>query len=278
MINGISSGQKIYRYTVRAQMVGTYTIGPARVAINNQIINSNVITVVVEQHQVQNVTKLAAFLRIGTDKNYVVVGEKILFVMRFYAQPSIKLEGMAKPDLSAFSSEELEGPFSGKKEIKGKEFNYVEWRGNFFAKKPGSFVIPAVSAIFTGGDARRPSSAFGSMFNSFFNHNFNQKQIYSNALTITVDPLPKYDGTVHGVGRFKTIRAEVDHAGATQGEGIVYRLVIEGDADFESMQVPELQMPDELKYYDSKTFTRAKNPMKWIKKCLSILCKRYSQG
>lgn len=258
MINGVTSGQKIYRYTARAEKVGSFTLGPVTVQVNNQNVHSNSLSVTVAQEQ-KNGADQSVFFRMAVDKKQPVVGESVLFVMRFYGDPSIKVDGIGKPDLSAFSAQELSGPFQGSKTVNGKEFAYIEWRTNFYPTKPGTFVIPAVSAVYSEARKSRRQSAFTVI--NLFDRALQQKQVFSNAVSITVDPLPLHDGPVHAVGTLTKVRAEVDRAQAPVGDGIVYKLTVFGDTDFQSMDAPELKMPETLRYYESKSYLPDKGPV-----------------
>ncbi|MGE0206855.1 MAG: BatD family protein, partial [Candidatus Babeliales bacterium] len=90
-----------------------------------------------------------------------------------------------------------------------------------------------------------------------FNSGMEQKQIFSQAVSLDVQELPEHTGPVHGIGVYDSLTAVVDHAQAQEGEGIVYRLTLKGDGDLQSIQPLELTMQEGLKYYESKNFIDA---------------------
>lgn len=251
-INGVSSVKKIYRYVLRPDKEGTFTIGPAYIDYNNQRFSSHSFPLMVGQQQAEDLKSAEAFVRLVVDKKQGVIGEKIAFAIRFYGGKSATLSTISQPELSGFSYEPLSGPFSGSEVIDGVTWNYVEWRTDLFPKKSGSLVIPPVMALYQL--PRQQRSHFGfDMIDRLFDAGNDQRNSYSNAVTIAVDELPPFAGILNGVGTFSALKALVDHAVAQEGEGIVLRLILEGDGDLNSIESLPLTMPESLKYYESKT-------------------------
>ncbi len=122
-----------------------------------------------------------------------------------------------------------------------------------YPEKTGLLTIPAIAAVCKMQRKRR--SQFD-VFDRLFDGGLEQKQVFSNALTIKVDELPPYKGKVHGIGTFTKLMAELDHAIAQEGEGIVLRLVLEGDGNLDAVEPIELSLPDGLKYYESKQYVK----------------------
>ena len=78
------------------------------------------------------------------------------------------------------------------------------------------------------------------------------KTIYSNAITIKVDPLPPYQGRVDGIGHIKSMSAHLHPAVLREGEGATLTIIVDGDIDVE--QFPLQNMPGSIKVYESKKY------------------------
>jgi len=253
-----SNGQLSVSYTfnIKIDTPGVYNVGPAEIEYKNNLYRSNDLTIEVSQTQVlKNKKDLAekVFFELDSDKQDVVLGEKIPISLRFYFMDGqkIKLERIIPADAKGLRRAEQEGPFGGQEEIDGVMYNYVEFRWGLFPTKIGSITLPAHRADFS----LRVKNGFFGGFSSFFGFGFEQKSVFSNALTFKVLPLPDYDGVVDAVGKFKSFSASVDRSAARQGDGIILTLELEGEGDFENLDITELKdMPSELKYYDSKRY------------------------
>ncbi|MEX0940446.1 MAG: BatD family protein [Candidatus Babeliales bacterium] len=250
IINGKRSIKKIFRFILRAEKQGAYLIGPAHTTINNRRVSSNTLVIRVGAQQIINATE--PFLRLLIDKAQVFVGESIQCTLRFYPGKSTSLDGISQPEFPDFDTRPLEGPFSGEEVIDTNPTKYIEWRTTLFPQKTGTLTIPSIAAIYKIPRKKRPM-AF-EMFDRFFDRGLEQKQAFSNVIKIKVDPLPEHTKPVHGIGDFNALKAEVDHQVAQEGEAIVYRLILEGNGNFETINSIDLVMPDGLKYYESKSY------------------------
>jgi BatD DUF11 like domain len=249
IINGEHSTKKIFRFVLRADKQGRYSIGPAYTLIDKQRVQSNVLTLVVGSAELIESDKAA--MRLLVDKDRVLIGEKISCSLRFYPGSSASLDGITEPSFMGFSAGKLDGPFTGTEVIDGVNRTYVEWRTFLYPEQTGLLTIPAVVAVCKMQRKRR--STFD-MFDRLFAGGFEQKQIFSNAVTINVDPLPPHKGQVNGIGTFTSFSAEREPAMAQEGEGIVVRLLLEGDGNFDAVLPIELSLPETLKYYESKHY------------------------
>lgn len=167
-----------------------------------------------------------------------------------------KLDGISQPQFPHFATTKLEGPFPGAQDVQGVTREYVEWRTVLTAEKAGVIDIPAIAALFKVPASRRHTSMFG--FPSFFDDPFQQKQIYSNALQITVKPLPesKQQKNCFGVGSFALALIALERSQAKEGEGVVLKVSIVGKGAI--MRFPILTLPDGLQYYESKQYIDGK--------------------
>lgn len=262
-INGVSSTK--YSYQVRINQLGTYTIGPARIHHNGVEMISDAVTVHVQAESgpvaAAHTKKVAqqtsnAFLRLLIDKESVVVGEKVTATLRFFYQdPSATLSHIGQPEVPHFDMKQISAPHADITTINGQEYRYAEWQWDMYPAAAGEFIIPAYSADYE--IPTKNSHAFG--FFMLFNQPAERKRVYSNAVKIVVRPLPHYDGEVHGIGNFTRMDAAIKPSIAKEGEGMIFSLEIEGEeGNWDQMKTPVLTMPQELRYYESRTlFTPA---------------------
>src|SRR5690606_36114470 len=89
----------------------------------------------------------------------------------------------------------------------------------------------------------------GSLF-MFMNMRSDRKRVYSNAVKITVDPLPHSSCQVNAIGVFENIMAYIAPPVAKEGEGMVLTIEVNGEGNLSVIKIPELSMPSGLKYYD----------------------------
>ncbi len=261
-INGVSTHQVSYQYAVRAKSVGTFNLGPAAVTIDGKVYTSEVLKVHVVEEPDERITRTQPWLElIVQDDGPIVVGQTVPLILRFYHLGLSQLASVVPPEVSGFTLGTLEGPFKGSTTLDGASYDSVEWRGDMVAKAAGTFTIKPAHAVYSM-KARDRMHIF-QLLSDHFSIGMQQYEIDSNSLNLTVNPLPPFKGTVHGVGNFTYIQALVNQTTAKQGEGIVYTLEIGGDTALSDLTHPALLLPDTVTSYESKTSmptNRYRNP------------------
>jgi len=256
-INGVSSTK--YTYQMTMDQLGTFTIGPAKIMHQQKELLSNTVNITVGNDDVSHAThnqrssqkELKAFLRLTVDNDDVVVGQKIHVTLRFYYQDSgLTLTDISQPDLSAFDIQGTGKPVGGTADVNGIAYRYAEWSWDMYPTKAGEIAIPAYSVDyeFPVQDNRLRTSFF-----MLLNNRTERKRIYSNALMIVVHPLPYSSVPAQAVGTFDDFTATLSPAIAKEGEGMILTLEVSGDGNMKSIQLSNLNMPSELKWYDSTT-------------------------
>lgn len=255
-INGKTTGK--YNYEVRIDTPGTYTIGPATLNDRGNQLESNSVRVVVGQEQVAqaqtaNKKKKGAFplLRLKVDKKRAVVGEQVHCVLRFYyAHPSITLrQFIIEQEPPKIHRKKPEGPFTGTEKVDGIEYNYIEWDWDIFPTEPGTVTIPAYGADYEQQMDR--DDLWGGLGRLFGTH-IETKRIYSNAVSLQVDPLGVNEDEIDAIGDYSGLEITAQPAIAKQGEGIVVAVELVGNGDADRVRFTDLkQMPAELKHYQS---------------------------
>jgi hypothetical protein len=259
-INGQTTAQ--YMYEVRIDTPGTYVLGPAQLEVRGNTFASNKVTIRVADETIIRPTSTSnsaktsakqepAFVRFTTDKQQVVEGERIGCRLRFYFTDSrLSLKQLIMQDNKQISRTAMRGPFTGTEVINGTTYNYAEWDWDSYIKQAGRHVLPAYGIDYERESEDR-SSAWGG-FSRFFGRQIEQKRIYSNAVSMQVDPLPNKKG-IQGIGSFSYLEISAQPSVAKQGEGIIINLELAGDGNMHEVTIPQLVgVPKELRCYESK--------------------------
>lgn len=260
-INGNKSAQ--YTYQVRIDKAGTYTLGPA-VDANTQE-KSKTVHLKVQaatdkpKQQSNRTTKTdnkkvePVLLRLWVDNDTVYVGQKVKALLRFYypEDDAITIEQVIAEDPTSVVMTEKKGPVKGSQEIEGKRYIFCEWSWDMFPSEAGQVVIPAYSLDYA---KHLPMDKYLSGWAALLGPRYEHKKLYSNAITLQVKPLPQTDKEVHAVGQFWQYRISINSAVTKQYEGMVLTIALEGIGNLKDLQLPDLLMPDALKWYPSKQF------------------------
>lgn len=256
-INGKTSSSRTYFYTLRCDTPGSFSVGPVRVpvGINNTLV-SNTVSLRVTQEAKQQELQRPFFLDVMVRPEKLYVGQQALCTIRFYyATDGVRLEGLEDAVFPDCYTSKLEGPFSGVEKREGVDYKYLEWRTFLCPKKVGQLVIPAIAghvAVSQNNAQQQHSlSEMLSLVDAMFGGSGRVERHYSNVLTLDIMPLPKHEGSVNGVGTFSSYTAKVNAKQGSVGEGIVYTLELVGSGNMQAMVHPVLELPENLKYYDS---------------------------
>lgn len=250
-----------YTFKVRIDVPGSFVIGPAVMYPNGVQQQSKAIRLAVKESQeidpayTQNKDQADALLQLSVDKDHVYVGQRCTCTLTFLGKKdAVKLEHIEEPKIEECVIGPKTQPIIDTYSVNGTEYVRMSWSWTLFPKVAGSIVIPACVAHYTAEQERNDGL---SMFSAFFAIRTERKHVYSNALTITVDPLPATTKHVDAVGEFKSFQAKIDPVVAAEGEGMVLSIELEGDADFNALKSFQLQnMPQALRWYDSKQYIR----------------------
>ncbi len=279
-INGNSSVKHLYK--VRIDIPGDYLIGPATLYLDGDYLRSDTVKLSVGERQVaqgvrtkkrQHASPVLLILKL--DKKEAFIGEKIKVSVQFlYSDNIISLERIIEPEFNDFAITSKTGPVTGVRTFDGTEYNVLEWCFELYPKCSGDITIPAYCADFFVPSRRDKFTAFS----FFFGQRSIRKSIYSNAVRISIFPLPEHDPPISAIGAFNTFSAKIDPSVAKEGEGMVLSLILSGEGNFDSINIPELQgIPPVFKCYDSKNYcmdTSDGNPAK----CFEYIVQGFESG
>lgn len=251
-INGMSSVQ--YSYQTRVDAPGVYRYGPARIAIEGVIEESNRITLAASKGDAtehrsskrkRNNHDESVVARMAVNKDRVVVGERIEVTLRFYrSSGTIDFQSVHEPAINAALGIEIKNrkeATQGREIINDQLYDYLEWTFDCMPTKSGEIIIPAYSFEYSKRSDR--FDIFSALFGSATVHT-----LYSNPVSIIVDPLPQTHKSVDGIGLCKQIRAYLEPAIIDQHDGSSLIIELVGDLDIEQFKL--FNMPSELRVYD----------------------------
>ncbi|HEV2601067.1 MAG TPA: BatD family protein [Candidatus Babeliales bacterium] len=262
-MNGVTTVS--YRYTVIGEPLGVLTIGPVYVVHNNKKVESNVLTVAVVDHQLEQSDRTMVddealvMVRLVCDKKQVVVGETVRCSLQYlYKDERVNLIGVEEPRWGKCHVNKQGDSRATTELVDGVEYDCLTTSWDMHVMEPGTVTIPGVRA-----DVQVPVSPRDrfDQYSFFFRTSHQKKRLYSNAVNLIVDPLPEYNGTVHAVGSFSQLKASLKPTVAKIGEGMVFSLSARWSKYCNIIEAPTiLQIPEGFTSYDSKQSTTHVSP------------------
>ncbi len=238
--------ERRFIYTVVADTSGTLTIGPAQAG--NSSSNTQVVTIIEGKYPAKSNSLLPTYT-LSIPHNRYVVGEKVPFTVKFAVQrQDIRLRHLEPLDVDGLNVTDL-NVGEAKVETNNNELiSVIEYRGHFYPTKTGELFIPPLRADYTVPSEKRNS------FASFFLIPHEKTYaVYTHPLKLIIDPLPKTDLPIGAIGEFTSYTATLNSKQALRGEALLLTIALEGTSDFESIAVPKLTLPENLRVYESKS-------------------------
>jgi hypothetical protein len=257
-INGKTTAS--YMYTLTADRPGEYKVGPAWIEHDGKRVTSSPITISVvsrsdELEEMHDNDVEPVIVRLHTNKSRAVVGEAIPFALQLlYRDDSIIVKEVRQPQWSDVA---VEGPVEMPRRIEkvdGITYHLIEWVWQIYPTKVGRLVAPAQSIDYQI-PADEQAGNLG-VFSMLFRQAYKTKRVYSNAVTVDVDPLPAHTGVVNAIGSFSRLHAELRPPVAKQSEGMVLLLTVDRWGASGEVKAPILTgIPDTVRSYDSKHYS-----------------------
>lgn len=246
--NGSASTQeRRFLYSAVADNPGDFTIGPARADARK---SETATLTIIDKRTTHKEDYPQPTYELVLGKRSAVVGEKIPFVLRFtYQDPELTLVALAEPQTVGLRSGPLDEGEAHSEVINNELFQVVEYKGYMYPERAGVFAVPRLRADYTQGVNNHSQIGWG-----FFRFgNFAQKNaVFSQPQSVRVDDLPT-TVPVQAVGTFTHFTATLSRASVAQGEAVIYALTLEGEGESEKIKTPALKIPEEIRFYESKT-------------------------
>jgi len=188
-------------------------------------------------------------LELNVTKNHLKVGEstqlKIIYKQRVDAK--VDRVAISEPKIENFWVKKL----GSQKQYAQGAYIVTEYTYLIFAQKSGKFHIdPIVGNIGIVVQKNLGNGFFNDpFFNSIVEQQIEWKKIYSNALDITVDPLPD---NLELYGDF-TISARVDKKVVEANKPVNLTITVEGVGNIDDVQKFDISIPNAVVYADKPT-------------------------
>ncbi len=244
---------KLHTYMVRIDQIGMYPIGPAQIRMSdNTVIKSEPIMFSIEDApKIVQKEVTTALVKMIVSPSTGYVGQKFMLKIKFFGVDHVHYQGLFPPPINGLDRSMIRVVGRGLETIDDTEYQFIEFQGEFAVGNAGTFTIPPCGVQYSTVVKRRTIFGFAEMQEN--------RTVMSNEVLIRVKEVPHYDKSVNGVGKFTNFIATSNQKEMHVGDGIVYRLTLEGDADLEHIEFPKLILPDDVDYYESKVFLEAEN-------------------
>jgi hypothetical protein len=279
------NGEEKWIYTLVPKAEGKFTIEPAKVKVSGQWISSNSLSIEVtkaaagknsNQSQTQDQGQTAEagnddlFVKAQVDKTSALQGEQITVTYKIYTRIPVTQYAINKlSSFNGFWTHDLLDPNSNPKQYvetyNGSKYTVAEIRKvALFAQKSGTLTLePLEVECIAQVQVQGGNSIFDKFFNDpFFNDPFfkNQfssvqnvkKKLKSNAVTLTISPLPvasKPSPFSGAVGTF-TFTGEADRTRVKQNEAITIKYTVNGSGNINLIEMPQPEFPSDFEVYD----------------------------
>ncbi|HET6243665.1 MAG: protein BatD [Bacteroidetes bacterium] len=283
-INGAVSQKHSFSFVLLASKEGVFNIPPATIKSNNQLLQSNALTIEVvkpsaqqqqqqqlqqqnarqqqQQQQQQQITEedlsKNLFLKVSVDKTNPFVGEQVILSFKLYHRVNLVNLGFNKlPALNGFWSELIEDNNGGNihfqaEVLDGVSYNVAEIRKFvLFAQRSGTLEIDPLSldCIVRSRSNKRSQSVFDQFFGTFEDAKYT---VSSKLLNIQVLPLPENGKPIDfkgAVGKF-SVEARLDKNKVRAHEAVNLFLNISGKGNLPLMETPAPVFPVDVEVYD----------------------------
>ncbi len=293
MINGSLSAERTYQYTVRAESPGSFVIGPARVRVEHEEGSSETVQLHVDaaaapvrpnqtsapmqsrtynreqQASADQDDEPAVIVELKPDKKSTYERQPLDISLKLWLSRGVQCpHGVALPEnpKSTWQIKHI-GETRQSSEMRGsKVYQLIEQRFRLTPKTAGSLTFPAIQV-----PCLVPLNT--SRFFNIFGPRLEEKVFSSEPFTIEVKKLPAHPVPADAVGSFDRISAKIDRNQARVGEGLIYKLIVEGQTDepsvgawdAELVATPKLKLPDGLTSYPSQQEFKQISPHSWQK-------------
>ncbi len=275
-----------YTYTLEASQQGAFTIAPARVTIDDEVYESNAVTITVTESTAatpdpqpptpppgeQKASTKDLFIRATASNSNPYQGEQVIVSYNIYTRVSVNQYSIDRlPSYRGFWSENITAqgqPQTRTEVIDGQTYRVAEiYRVALFPQRSGEIDISPLEAevtVRTRGQRRQ------SIFDEFFGGAGRtiQQTVESNKLTLDVAPLPVQNRPSNFSGMVGTdfdITASVNQTQLNPNEAANLHVIIEGKGNMRMLEKPEFSFPTNLEVFDPNISDNIRNTVNGVR-------------
>lgn len=250
-INGKQTQKIIFTYVITPEKKGVLHLGPISITGQDgvELRSDKIVIPVGDIAEPIYKGKLPYLLVTDAAQKEVYIGQKVTVFLRFcYTQGFEGLSIESSPFRGAHCGYQEQNLQQSTVKLGDHEYACKQIYFELYPQELGTLVIPQFKASFM--PEQNQQQGMGNLFNLFgFS---NAKIIQSYPRGIDVKPLPassEYPG-VTAIGSFDKITFSLQQQNGQVGEGIVAKMVVEGDGNLEIVKAPVLTMPDGIHFYE----------------------------
>lgn len=256
--------ERRFIYTVVADTAGAFTLGP--VTISAKVYDKTSKDVTVLDAKMQKKERYPApIYQLLLGKKRAIVGERIPFAVRFtYQDPDLHLTHVDMPRTAGVRLGSHDQGTAYVHEAQGAIVQTIEYKGYLYPELSDSLNTKKTitfSPLRADYAEKERQASWGPFFG--FGVGMQKKAVYSQPVTLEIDPLPASKEPIQAVGIFTSFSATLASHEVAQGEAVVLTLTLSGDADFEKIKTPILKIPADLRSYESKQQQESERKKAW---------------
>jgi hypothetical protein len=296
IINGQVSSSLSFIYILSADLEGTFTIEPAKITVDGNVLTSNPITIKVvkggqkpsgqgkEKNQEKTLSQQAdeiirnnLFIRLNVDKTQAYLGETIVATYKLYVHPDLNIVNISVPKMPSFNGFWTQD--FGIKELKfstevvnGVTFKVADLKQVvLIPQQTGTLTIDPMEIEFVvrllvkQQQKKRYRDPFDMLFDDpFFNDPFFSNRyrdfpftVRSKPIQIKVLGLPSpQPADFHGGVGSMQLKASLDKDHLKTGEVATLRLEISGKGNLKLLSPFSLKLPNDIDTYEPKVIDK----------------------
>jgi hypothetical protein len=242
-----------YKYMIRCDKVGSFTLGPARVVTEKGTYDSAPLQMnVVPRDAHTEQEQPAVFAELIIEKRLVYHHEKVPYVIRLYYQErSIALQS-ARPLKFLGDDTTVVGSSGSSKMHNGERYACAEWRGTWYPDKVGRITIPPIRIDYKTNERTSLLSGFLSAMDTHHE--------YTQSVELIVEPIPATKEPIQLIGTMSGFTAQIEPQEAHEGDAMVFTLELRGSGTIEKCKHPKISLPSEFTWYESERTLQGEEP------------------
>ena len=278
-INGKTSQSisNTYSYILQAKKEGKFTIGPAKISVDDKSYNSQTLTIEVIKGSGGNNNNIGddqaiepakgnndIFIQINLDKSTVYQGEQLVATFKIYDRAGLKEFVNSKfPSFTGFFSQDVNRSTQislDRENVNGKIYNSGIIKQNIlFPQRSGNITIdPFEIECIIQQKAGQRRNFFGDLIDVYRDVQVNLK---SNPRTVKVLPLPENaPATFAGaVGSNFKLDVTVDKSELLSNESLTLKATLSGNGNMKTIDKLKINFPGSFEVYDPKITNNISN-------------------
>ncbi|TNF28567.1 MAG: protein BatD [Bacteroidetes bacterium] len=275
-INGSMSQSISYSYVLRATEEGEFNIGPAKIKVGGDIIESNSLKINVVKGATQQQSSTGSqpqnaqqqqqkssggdndlFARIEVSDRDVYLGEKITATLKIYSRVTIvNFDDWKLPSFEGFWSKDIDA--NQQIQFQNQVVDGVMYQVGviksvvLYPQKSGEVTIDPMelSVIVRERTGGRGRSIFDQFFGGYEDF---KRPIVSNTVKVNVKAYPSgKPADFSGLTGSLNMTASLDKAETKSNEAVNLKITVSGDGNLYQLQAPDLEFPPDIEAYDPK--------------------------